>query len=138
MVGLISNVFAVSVVRKWHGKLAKIQKATGRQRRLTQCVITVNTPSVKEITCHSLHTVGAVSAETELIIRLLITSRVSGCAKRNSFCDYGNVLAEFVKPYSRIVACGTRTDYDNVVTKDIHHSLLIWNPPSTLTDCPVT
>ena len=122
MVGLVADIFPVTVHREFHTQLAQVHEAPDRQSRLAQRVVAVHTSSCKQIGSHFSHAVGAVAAETELIVCLLVAA---GIARRSAVNPLGNNRAGkpavLLYPARGIVARSTGTDDNYVIFKYLHN-----------------
>ena len=112
MIGLISGVLAVFVTWEGYAKLNEIHKGAYGIRRLRHGVLAHDAASLVEGTRHFTDTVAVAARKGQLIISLLVASRVTGGAHEAPLGYNGYVAdAEPHKAERRVISGATRADY---------------------------
>ena len=80
MVRLIAHILSEMILGKGHSQLHQMHKALYGQRRLTECMVPVHTLAGKEIPGHGIYAVRLIPGQRQLIVGLLIRTRIAGGA----------------------------------------------------------
>ena len=145
MVRLIADIFPAAVHWEGNAQFDKAEKCAHGTGRFAQGNVTVHAPTGKQRLRHVAHAVRRVSAHCQLIVRLLVGTRIPRGTHLHSFGDNRDI------PDASLPEANCRSETGRAAADDyriktvkrdllchVHpHNLRMWNPPSTSIMLPV-
>ena len=126
VVGLVAHVLPKRIGGEIHPQAAELEEGGHRARRLAESRGAVHAAPGKESLCHLSDAVPAVPRQGELVVGLLVASRVPGGARQPGLGDQGNVLyPQVVKPVGAVIARAARADDNGLEIVGFHLLLTV-------------
>ena len=108
VIRLISYIFPVDIVRKWHPKLYQLKKPLTGQRRLTQGMFAVHAATIIQHLRQLPHTVRCIPGQRQLIVCLLIGACITRGSPIHILCHERQIPDSILKkPVRGIQSCRT-------------------------------